>query len=253
MKRSPALLALLLATTALPAAGDADTRNEIEVGLGRENLDNQREDWRENFASFTRRDAENRTWIGRLAKTRRFDQNDSNLQLSGYFPMVPGTTGLVEVDVSTTHRVLPTHRLRGEISQSLPHGFGIASGLRHITYNHSSSDGIDLTLERYFGDFRIAYTYDASRSDRAGHADGHRVQGSYYYGEGSRATLAYSTGTEVDRPEAGITQSTRVKGFALYGRHMFRKDRGIGYALTRNRQESLFTRDGLAVSFIQRF
>lgn len=253
MKRYPVLLALLLAAPTLPAAENAGAWNEIEVGLSRENLDDQRQDWREGFASFTRRDAENRTWIGRLAKTRRFDQNDSNLQLSGHFPMVPGTTGLVELDVSPTHRVLPTHRLRGEISQSLPHGFGIAGGVRHITYNHSSSDGIDLTLERYFSDFRIAYTYDASRSDRAGHADGHRAQGSYYYGEGSRATFAYATGTEVDRPEAGITQSTRVEGFALYGRHMFRKDRGIGYALTRNRQESLFTRDGLALSFIQRF
>lgn len=224
---------------------------EAELGHGRERLSNNPFDWTETYAMLTRRSGET-TLNARLAHVERFGMKDSNATFAAYAKLAPNTTGFIELAVSPSHNVLPAHALHLQLAQSLDHGFGAAVGLKHLTYNATAVDIADLTLERYFGDFRVAYTYLPSRSRTAGRAAVHRLQGGYFYAPSSSVQLILASGSEVDRPDQGIAASTDVRTIALFGRHMFTGETGAGWSLSRTRQGN-GTRDGISASLIRRF
>jgi YaiO family outer membrane protein len=226
---------------------------EAEAGYSPEHLTNGRQDWSEAFAGITHRDSAGRTWLGRAAYVRRFGQDDSALLAGAYVPLAEKTVVFAEGFASPTHNVLAKWSLMLQVQQGLPEGFGIIAGARRTEYDASILDALYLGLEKYFGNFRLAYTYSPSHSNVAGDGNGNITQLSWYYTDLSRITLAYSWGKEVDRPDLGISAATPVEGWALYGRHMFTPSVGLGYALSHNRQGSLYDRDGIALSAIYRF
>jgi len=67
------------------------------------------------------------------------------------------------------------------------------AGLKHATYNATVVDIADLTVERYFSDFRAAFTVLPAHSSTAGNATSYRFQFGYYYGE-ENASSCFSPG-----------------------------------------------------------
>ncbi|HSD59456.1 MAG TPA: YaiO family outer membrane beta-barrel protein [Burkholderiales bacterium] len=226
---------------------------EIEAGYAPENLDNGQPDWSEVFAGVTHRDSQGRTWLGRAAHVRRFDQDDTALLAGAYLPLAEKTVLFAEGFASPTHNVLAKWSAMLQLQQGLPEGFGVLAGARTTRYNSSHLDALYLGLEKYFGDFRLAYTWSPTRSNVAPDGYSHLAQLSWYYSELSRVTLAYSSAKETDRPDLGITTTSYAEGWALYGRHMFSPRIGVGYALNHIRQGSSYDRDGVALSVIYRF
>ncbi|HEX9180856.1 MAG TPA: YaiO family outer membrane beta-barrel protein [Burkholderiales bacterium] len=267
MKRLlPGIVAALAAAGTSPAAAqtaatpgleqEARTKSvwtEIEAGYYPENLDNGQADWSEAWAGITHHDAAGRTWLGRAAHVRRFDQDDTALLAAAYVPVAERTVLFLEGGASPTHNILAKWTAMAQLQQGLPEGFGLLAGARSTSYNASHLDAFYLGVEKYFGDFRAAYTWSPTNSDVAPNGYSHLTQFSWYYTELSRVTLAYSRFKETDRPDLGITATTYGEGWALYGRHMLSRGVGVGYAITWNRQGALYDRDGVSLSLIYRF
>lgn len=226
---------------------------ELEAGYDGQNLDNGQQDWSEAFAGVAHRDGAGRTWLGRAAHVRRFDQDDTTLLGAAYLPLAAKTVLYGEVFASPTHNIMAKWSALLQVEQGLTQGFGVLAGARRTEYNASTLDALYLGAEKYFGDFRLAYTWSPTHSDVAGDGYGNLAQFSWYYAPLNRVSLAYSWGKEVDRPDLGITSATYVSGWALYGRHMFAPSMGLGYVVAHNRQGSLYDRDGVSVSVIYRF
>ena len=138
--------------------------------------------------------------------------------------------------------------------KSLPGGWGIALGLRRSEYNTSSVNITSLLAERYWDNFRGAYTLYSGRPDGASSAASHRFQLSYYYGDRNSIGLSYTTGREVENtgPPAGVITSD-VRDWTLMGRHWFVPGWAFSYELLTHEQGSLYRRHGLRLGLRHRF
>jgi len=195
-------------------------RSSIELGYARETLSTNPYAWRDTYAQYVRQFASRTVAIGRITESSRFGLDDTTALAAGYLPLGEKTTLFIEATVSPTHRVLPLHTLHTQFNRVLADGWGIQGGWKHLTYNNTAVEVLDLTVERYFGAFRAAWTILPSRSATAGSASAQRLQLGYYYGDGNAVQLLVASGREVDKPVAvDSVIATDVRTVYLFGQH----------------------------------
>ena len=250
---SPALVAPAVSSVSIAQTSVASpSRTRIEAGIGRERLSNGSTHWTEEFVVLTHDTAGRaQTISARLSQTERFGLNDTTATFAGSARLSMNVVGTAELGVSPTHRVLAKQSLQSGLSVALQDGFGISVNLRQIDYNSTRLRGADFTAERYFGNYRVAYSLHPSRSSTAGNALGHRLQFGRFYGDDNQVQVLLAGGSEVDRPEVGIINQSQVRAIALFGRHWLTPYWAIAYAASHTRQEQT-RRDGLTISLIGR-
>lgn len=239
LRRQSALIAAFLAAPGAyaiesPPSQPAQAPQYTEFGLSqaRELLSNSPNAWNDTQLELLHKFAPRQLLIGRATDTERFGLRDHTLGLSSYYPLAARTTGYAEFTSSDTHRVLARDSLHLQLAQSLADGWGVLGGLRHMNYTSTAVDVADLTLERYFSDYRIALSAYPSRSQIAGNARSYRLQFSRYYGDENNVQLMIASGTEVDKPTGiGTVLATSVRAMALYGRHWLTRDVGLVYSV----------------------
>lgn len=226
---------------------------EVAFMRVRETLSNNPDDWTDAQLELLHQFAARKLLIGRVTASERYGLHDNTLAVSGYYPLDERTTAFAELTSSDTHRVLPRSSLHLQLARSLQQGWGVIAGLRQVTYDTTVVDIADLTLERYFSNYRVALTAYPSRSRTAGNASSYRLQFSRYYGEENSIQLMLVSGTEVDKP-TGVDQvlATSVRNAALFGRHWLTREWALGYAVGVTKQgESL--RRSLSLGLRYRF
>ncbi len=199
---------------------NAMPRSSLELGHTRETLSTNPHVWEDSYAQYVRQFAPRAVAIGRITASSRFGLEDTTALAAGYLPLGDKTTLFMEATLSPTHRVLPLHTLHAQLNRALVDGWGIQGGLKHLTYNNTAVDVLDLTVERYFGAFRAAWTITPSRSETAGSASAQRLQLGYYYGDGNAVQLLAASGREVDKPSAvDSVIATDVRNISVFGQH----------------------------------
>ena len=248
------LPAFLACACALPAAA-AEEPPYTEMGLShaRETLSTHPNAWTDTQLELVRKFGPRKVLIGRVTSSERFGSHDDTLGLAAYYPLGERTVGYTEINVSDTHRVLPRGSVHVQVAHSLPQGWGVIGGLKHVTYNVTDVDIADLTVERYFSDYRAAFTVYPSHSRIAGSATSYRLQLSRYYGEGNNIQLLYASGVEVDKP-TGIDSvlATSIRSIALYGRHWLTREWALTYGVSHTTQGNS-TRHGMNLGVRYRF
>ncbi|MEJ2761901.1 MAG: YaiO family outer membrane beta-barrel protein [Gammaproteobacteria bacterium] len=193
-------------------------RYSVSVRQGITRLSNDSNDWRATRLTLGAESADNRKLYGFVQDSERFDKEDITLGVNGYYPVTADLVAQGELQYSSTYRVLPHYLAYAQLGYRLPDGWGILGGYKRVEYRESSINMVDLTLEKYFSDFRIAYTAVGSDSDTAGGAFSNRLQLGYYLPEQWNISLALSTGSEVEKPlSAESVVRTRFTGIALWG------------------------------------
>ena len=228
--------------------------NEIEIGGSRENLNNGYADWSSIYLLGSRKLGERNTLYGGLRETSRFDLDDTEAHAGLYFPLGQTWTGVIEGVVSPTHNVLARHSVYGQIHKSLPGGWGLGFGARRSEYTATASSVISVIAERYWSNFRGAYTLYSGKPDGASSAASHRFQLSYYYADLSSVGLSYTNGREVENvgaPRGVITSD--VSNWTLSGRHWFTPSSALTYDLVYHEQGSFYRRQGLQLGLRHRF
>lgn len=248
------LIMALLLPASIAQAQLSDTRfSEIGLRVNREHLTGGRSPWQDQTLEVLHQFDKRKLVLGTLQHTERFGLSDTSASLAGYVPLSAQLTGYLEYGASSTHRVLPRDAFRVQLARALAGGWGIAGGLKHVRYDSAEIDVLDLTVERYFSDYRAAFTALPSRSNVAGNATSYRLQFGYYYGERNNIQLVFGDGTEVDRPTA-VNQvlATQVRSLGLYGRHWFGQslafEYGAGHAV-----QGTYTRRSLDAGLRYRF
>lgn len=236
------------------ATGLKAPQNDIEIGYSRENLSNNQRDWTSSYLLGSQRFGERHVLYGGLRETRRFGLDDSEVHAGLYYPLATTWTAQVEGSLSPTHEVLPKSSVYGQLQKSLAGGWGLGLGLRHNEYTLSASNVVSLLAERYWGNFRGAYTLYSGKPEGASSGASHRFQLSYYYADRNSVGLSYTEGREVENigPPRGVLASD-VRNWTLSGQHWLTPAWALTYDLVNHEQGNLYRRQGLRLGIRHNF
>ena len=247
LEQEPSVSAPARASAARPG------RTQLAIRNARERLSNGTPDWRDSGLEVLHEFEKRKVLLGSVVESSRFGLRDRTATLEGYYPLSERTTGYFMAAASDTHRVLAKDTIQAQLAHAFGKGWGVMAGLRRADYNTTSVDIADLTLERYFSNFRAAFTVLPAHSSSAGNATSYRLQFGYYYGDEQRVQFMYANGTEVDRPSgADLVIATRVRSSVIYGRHWITNAWALDYGLGRAAQGTV-NRNAASVGLRYRF
>ena len=251
---APGILLSALATGALAQPTDAgEGKTEIGVVYFHERLTQREEEWTEKQIGMLHRFADRTSLFGRMIEAERSGLRDRVLSLSAYYPIAARTTAFAEIAASDPHRFLPRDLAHVQLAQSFADGWGAMVGWKHLRYDTTDVDLADLTLEKYFSDYRAAFTVFPSYSSGAGNATSYRFQLGYYPDAENRLRLSLAKGIEVERPsEFNPVIATPLRSVVLDGRRWLSRDWGFTWALGRTLQEAV-TRNLAGLGLLYRF
>jgi YaiO family outer membrane protein len=242
---------LLLATLLAPLTSRAEDlptgmANEIEAGLSHDKLDNGYANWDSIYLDVSHRIGERHSVYGELRETERFNLRDREISAGYCHPLSETWTGLIEASASPDHNILAKNSLFAQLQKALDSGWGVHGGLRHSQYDTGSTDLMILTGERYWGNYRGAYTFYLGKPQDAGAASSHKGQFSYYYDERNYLAFGISAGRQVESLGSGLgVLTTEVINASFSGRHWLDSGWGISYEAIIERQGDLYTRKGI--------
>ena len=241
-----AVVTVLLAGHAWGAEELKYPRTEITVDVGHESLTNNGLNWNFTQLDLSRQIADRNTIYGSLREIQRFGLNDIDGTVGFYTPLNTTWTSVLEASVSPSHHVSPKYSLFGQLHKALGSGWGVEAGVRHSEYEHSAVDILSATAERYWGNWRVAYTLYAGRPQGAASGTAHRLQLTRYYHERNSIGVSYTTGREVENvgPPTGV-RATNVKDWTISGRYWLSNAWGLSYELVSHEQGTLYRRQGL--------
>lgn len=248
------LLSGMLISPVLFAADAGDTGPvQVEAGFTQDYLDKGYTDWRSVYVETEKKLAERGVVYGMLRETERFGLRDTEL-LAGYSSPLGGQwTGLVEANASSTHNVLPKYSVLGQLQYALDDGWNAQFGVRHTEHDTAVTNLGIVTLERYWGDYRAAYTIYSGYLAAAGATLSQRMQFSRYYANQSWLGVGLSGGKELENLGSGGVQQSNVLSLAFNGRHWFSRDWAVSYETTLHQQGDYYNRNGIRVGLRRQF
>lgn len=168
----------------------------------------------------------------RAARSQRFGQDDSLYEIYGSLPLSPRIIVTGRGLYSPSHRVRHKNGVLAEVSIALAKGWVVTVGGGRTRYNSGPSDKGTLTVERYFSDYRLAYTAMAVQPEGGPWSPVQRLGGSWYYGDDSRLNFNLAAGEETDESVIGASSlKFDTWGAGLGGRHWFTPRFAVDYSV----------------------
>lgn len=228
-------------------------QNEIELAGSFDDLNNGRASWR-GISLRLSHDFSRRENIYAIVRgTDRFDEFDQELRAGGYLALSEKWTLNLEAGLSPGHEVLPHWSLYGRIQRELWDGWNLQLGVLHRKYTRVDTDTGSLTLERYWSDFRGAYTLSATHIDGGSPAYTHTAQADYFYEDRSFIGMFAFLGEEPEFIDRGVLLVRDTYGLGLRGVHWFRPAWAFSWLVEQQKIEDAFTRRGGFVGLRHRF
>lgn len=231
-----------LVATAAGAQETSATPWEFRAEAQHDNLDHGQPDWSEELLQLAWKPRRGLAVLGGARATERFDQRDREGYGAGYLPLTASTTLHVEGSASGTHHVLARDSGLAEISQQLGAGWVVSLGGKLARYDTGDVRIASTTIEKYLGDWRLAYTGYLSRADDGGWAPAHRLAATWYRDTFTFATASIAAGREVENVLPQGLVSTDVRAYAVGGGIGLGRAWGLSLDAGHVRQGDLYTR-----------
>lgn len=246
---SAIVIVLLASASSVASAGEKEPMApfEAEAGFSYEALSSGFSDWRSAYLDFSNRMAARKTLYGSLRWTERFKLDDEEVMAGIYFPAGRKWGMHFEGSLSSSHNVLPVYSLLGEIERMFEKGFIVHAGVRSTEYTDADTLLGILTVERYFGNFRAAYTFYESYLLDETFSASHRLQANHYYGGKNTIGLSGTIGREAEKAAPDRVLLTDVAAFSLPGVHWFNPEWAVSYEAGIHRQGDNYTKSGVRV------
>lgn len=226
---------------------------EVELGGSYEDLNNGRKPWSSQFLQLDHRFENGATAYGTVRATRRFQQNDQEIRLGLYAPLLDKLTLQGEVTIGPAHNVLPRASVFGGAQYVLAKGWVVRGGWRRSKYDTSNVNTGDLTLETYFSDYRLGYTLYRSTVESSSPAYSHAVGFDYNYGDRNFVGVIGAVGKEAEFIDDDRLLIRKTNSLVLRGRHWLNPKWAVTYDLGRHKLTDAFTRFGGRVGLRYRY
>lgn len=229
-------------TASLPVQS---THSNFETGGSYENLDRNFASWNSTYIGGFRSFGQRSNIYGRASQVQRFDMQDVAIVAGLTRPLTERWTLGLEADYNPAHHFLPQWALQGSAHYKMDYGFGALFNFRHAGYSLLDTDTGSVGLERYWGDFRIAYTLYISQLQFAPEPTfSHLGQIAYFYGDRDQIGIAIGGGQQVMLLGPGRLINADVESYALHGQHWVTPKWALVYDISLNVQGTAYTRYG---------
>lgn len=236
------------------SASPDEKRTEVQFNYTYENLTNNFGDWHTASVDFIHNFSKRQIIYGSLLATKRFRQRDRQIIVGIYQPLSRKWTVQLEAGISPTHRILPKWSAMAQVERSFKKGWNAQVGYRRTHFTAARVNLGIAGVEKYWGNYRAAYTLYVSQLANTGTSASNRFQFNRYYGEQvSNIGVSVGFGRELESLGSRGVLQTGVQSAALSGRHWFSRHWGIGYDASLVRQGNLYTRGGLTIGVRYKF
>jgi YaiO family outer membrane protein len=251
--RRGAVLAVALAIGPFAFGAPAARGPELEGYYARYGLSGGRSDWTDTGVLVDARLRSRFAWSAYVRETKRFDLRDSETGGSLYAPFADGWAAMLEATGSSTHHVLPRHSLTAQLEKQLGRGWLLRGGLRRSQYVAGRADLRLLTLERYFGNERVAYTFYSGKAREGGSVPSHRLDWSHYFAERGELGLSAARGREVENLAPQGLAVVDVRSLSLSARYWVNARWRLGLVAETVEERTLYRRHGIRAELRYRF
>lgn len=235
---------------------DERPANQVQFNYTYESLTKNFGAWRNASLDVSHRFDSRQMLYGAVRETERVGQRDREAMIGFYQPLGKRWAVLAETNASPTHNVLPKWSALIQVERSFAAGWNVQTGYRRTNFNTARVNLGTIGAEKYWGNYRAAYTLYVNNLEKAGTSAAHRLQFNRYYGEQtSTIGISLAAGRELESLGAarGGVLRTDVQSVAISGYHWFGRNWGTNYVLTLHRQGSLYWRRGLTLGLRYQF
>ena len=224
----------------------------ITAGAGYERLDNDAPSWNRLFANASHA----RHWGGYrfgLSRDSRFDATDITTSIGANVNFGDDWSAGLDVAIVNNPAFQPESGYSAHVGRILRGGW--EANLRYLRRNYSSAtvSSVVAAVEKYAGDFRIAYSLGHSHLHGAANTLNHSLTLNWYYSTDASIGINVNTGEESEAIAAGQVLQTDVNGIGLTGRRRINERTDLNWWLGTHKQGAFYRRSFLGMAVTYRF
>ena len=182
-----------------------------------------------------------RAWHVAAVTEERFGESDQGLEFGAALPLDEHWLLQSEVGFAPGADFLPRRHADLRLVRRFDGGVLATFGWRGSRYRDQRADRALVSLERYLGDWRLAWTGNLVRVDGR-HAPGHELAVDRYYGDRDSIGLRLARGQELIPLAGGARAFAEVRSAALVGRHWLAPQWGLQWGVGHVDQSGLYDR-----------
>ena len=223
----------------------------VTVGAGHDELSGSLPSWGRQFVDSRFERPDGSAYFAGIARDARFDDADTSFRLGAEWAFAEAWRAGLEIGGVDDPAFQPDFGYALHVSRSFDDGWGANVRLQGRDYPTTTSTSLNSSVEKYVGDYRIAYALGLGRLSGASPVASHAVTDDWYISDRSSIGISINAGEEVEAIGAGRVLETDVRGIGLRGRRQLNRRFGLRWWLGWHEQGEFYERTylGLAVSY----
>lgn len=222
----------------------------VMVGAAYDSLDNGFPSWNNQFLEISAERLRHSRYGLRIGRDERATATDYSLAAAAERTWSSRWFAGADLGWANNPEYLPKLGLSVHAGRALAYGWVLDLRLRQRDYATTRLRSAITTVERYIGDFRVAYGISASRLEESSTFFSHALTANWYYSDEASVGISLNGGDEVESLGGGLVLETDVAGLSFMGRHALSDRTDLRWWLGVHDQGELYRRHfiGMAVS-----
>lgn len=217
----------------------------IEITHSNDWLNKNYANWQSNNMNFFLPLREKGTTTIELTKVRRYNLEDENAYINYSYPTKYGAAN-VELGLTSNADFLYKNLYGMGWNGIIGKGFGYIIAYKQRSYSDSLADMVSFTVEKYFSDYRLAYTNTQSSLNKQKFEESHRIQFQWIGENNNRFGISYSSGDEPVDLGFNHLSSSNVQQLQIDGVYWIR-DFGFSASAWHVKQGEFYSRNGAQI------
>lgn len=240
-------------STSSQAPEDTPENLSLRSGFLYENLTRGNAPWTEAYLEALQKLGDRANVYAGARLTNRFGMADEEFHAGGYVPLGDDWTLNPYASWSPSHNILARWSAGATLNHSLGDGWGVEGGFEYRDYNATAVNIERLSVEKYFDDYRLAYTLFLAQGSNTGNTASHALTFSYYYDEHNSLNVALGIGRELQSIGPNSVRAFDVRSVNVYGTSSLDENAALEYGVGIESYQPAFTRRKLQLGFRYQF
>lgn len=236
-----------------PSPRADDYERTLTVGADVQDLDKSLPGWSGGFAELSWQASPRRSYSIRTLYSRRFSTTDLGVGAGAEFRFGDRWLAGIELDAASDPDFLASTSWGGHVGRSFEHGWVLGLRYRRREFDTATVSAWTATAEKYFGNFRAAYSLAFAHLHGATDALTHIGTLNWYRGEHHSYGITLATGEEAEVVAPGQVLQTDVSSISLTGRHRLSGQWGLSWFAGTHEQGDLYRRRYVGLAAAYRF